>query len=405
MGSAEIVDIEDLSRDWISGCSGQEFIGRVQTEIDLLDAYEGHRSLVVIRETDPLAFASLFFAALIRRLPIALANPRWAPTEWQQFEELIKSDEVAPGSILIPTGGTTSGVKLAIHNWDSLLASARGVQEFLGGGPIHSCCLLPLFHVSGLMQLVRSFVSGGIIRFDDAETEGYCLSLVPTQLQRALENPDQLKKLRNARVLFVGGAAIPAKVAKAARDCVLGVTPVYGMTETAAMVSAIPAREFLSGAEVGAIPIGDARFEIVNDGRIRIQTSALFQGYHGRTSPDLTNGFVVNDAGYLDDLGRLHVTGRLDRLINTGGEKVDPREVESALLEVEGLREALVVGEASEEWGQVVKAYVVAEDRALTEEELSRILRRRLSHFKVPKSIDFVEQLPINELGKVTARS
>ena len=107
----------------------------------------------------------------------------------------------------------------------------------------------------------------------------------------------------------------------------------------------------------------------------------------------------MNDEGSLDTSGRLRVYGRVDRLINTGGEKVDPREVEAALQSIELVHEALVFGEEDEEWGQRVVAYVVSE--SLEEgEELAELLRGLISSFKIPKRFYFVDALPLDTRGK-----
>ena len=238
MGTAELVTLESLGRNWIEGCDGREFRARVEADVEFLNGTgeEVLEEVAVIDEEDPVNFASMFFAAVNLHMTVAIANPAWGELETREFEDLLLAEPIQRGAILIPTGGTTGGVKLAIHDWSTLSASALGLQDFLGGGAISSCCLLPLFHVSGLMQLVRSFVTGGCIRFDDADTAGYCLSLVPTQLQRLMQYPEEVKKLRSARVIFVGGAAISDSVATKARECRLPIVPVYGMTETAAMV-------------------------------------------------------------------------------------------------------------------------------------------------------------------------
>jgi O-succinylbenzoic acid--CoA ligase len=233
--------------------------------------------------------------------------------------------------------------------------------------------LLPFYHVSGLLQLVRSFATGGQIRFSDALAEGDCVSLVPTQLQRILDDRAGVERLRVARAVFIGGAAISEAVATRARELRLPLVPAYGMTETAAMVAAVSTDDFLKGSNAGARPLGRARISVDPDGGIRIWTPALFKGYHGREALDLSKGFRTGDRGYFDDQGGLHVLGRIDDLINTGGEKVDPAEVECALLRMDGIEAAHVTGEPDAEWGQVVVAY--------------------LSPFKIPKRFEWVDTI------------
>jgi len=381
-------DIELLRRDWIEGISGEVLHARVEARCAGLGA-----GPLLIRTTEPIDFAVEFFAGLFGGQSIVLPNPNWAAQEIDEFETLMALETPEPGAILIPTGGTTGGVKLAIHDWASLSAAARATQGFLGGGPIHSACVLPLYHVSGLMQLIRSFVSGGTIRFHQDAVDGRCLSLVPTQLQRALQDDISIQNLNTASAIFVGGAPMPEGLAQEARRLRLPVVPVYGMTETAAMIAAIPNADFLSNPSAGAVPLGDAQFSIEQNGRIRIRGSALFRGYQGRSEPELSDGYVADDLGRIDGNGRLHVDGRADRLIITGGEKVDPGEVEAALLEIEGVEETLVVGEADEDWGQAVVAFYTGNrliDQAVCKLRLSGIL----APHKIPKKLIQVDAIP-----------
>jgi O-succinylbenzoic acid--CoA ligase len=320
---------------------------------------------------------------------MALANPAGGGTEQREFDALMAKEAPPPGSILIPTGGTTGGVKLAIHDWESLRAGALAVRRFLGGGAVHASCVLPMHHVSGLMQLLRAFHSRGRIRFDGKSTADCCLSLVPTQLWRMMQTREGIRKLNTSRVVFVGGAAMPPPVAKKARELELPVVPVYGMTETAAMVAAVPNRDFLADPDAGAVLLGDAESSIDPDGSIRLRAGSLFKGYHGGEGIDPREGFRTGDAGWLDKEGRLHLRGRMDGRINTGGEKVDPGEVREALLRLEGVAEARVVGEPDEEWGERVVAYLRSSSSAVSwsEAEIRNALQGKLSPYKIPKSI------------------
>lgn len=396
----------------IGGMSGVAFAERLDArkrELSAINTAGG----VLLAEADPIEFTVIFFAAIELKVPVILANPNWGEGEWKQLAQLVApvrsfgvdfkgelpGEDLAEGSILIPTGGTTGGVKLAIHDWDSLSASARAIQAFLGGGAIDSCCLLPLYHVSGLMQLVRSFITGGCIRFDDSNFDGACLSVVPTQLMRMMRDAKSIEKLTTARVIFVGGAAMPSAVVARACELKLPVVPVYGMTETAAMCAAVPNGDFLKQAGLGAVPLGDTQFTIEPDGRIRIKSSALFKGYLGRQVVDRSNGYLTDDVGKLDGDGRLQVFGRVDRLINSGGEKIDPSEVEAAVLKLEGVGECRVVGVPNEEWGERVVAYYVSLDsRELTDWKLA--LSQRLANFKIPKEMIRVGQLPADPKDK-----
>lgn len=403
MADTSSFEIESLKRGWIEGITGDALSGRVLmhcAQIEALSSRDYARG-VVVAENDPIEFAVQFFAALSLKVPIVLANPNWGELERAELDALLANADPQPGSILIPTGGSTGGVKLAIHTWQSLVAASRGVQDFLGGGLINSCCVLPLYHVSGLMQLIRSLVSGGRIRFDEAEIAGCCLSYVPTQLQRALKNPQRIQKLVTARAIFVGGGALAESIAERARLMKLPVVPVYGMTETAAMVAAISNDAFLKNPKAGAETLGGAIVRVEESGAIRIQSPALFQGYHGHLPIDLTDGYLTDDEGRIDEFGHLHVIGRVDRLINSGGEKVDPLEVEAAIRKHLGLSEVLVCGDADEEWGQRLVALYILREQEILPDAWQSLLKSHIAKFKIPKQMIAVETLPLNGRGKI----
>ena len=402
-------DLKSLDRDWVEGISGQELLARVQCRAKSI---QGQDQLIVIDRIDPHDFTVELFAAILVGRSIALANPNWGAQEREQFDALIGRG-VAPLDslssranypnacrqnkvILVPTGGTTNGIKLAIHTWKTLESACKGVQQFLGGAAIDSCCVLPLYHVSGLIQLLRAYHSGGYIRFDEDEVEDCCLSYVPTQLSRALFDEKRIQALSTTRVIFVGGAPMPESLAKEARKLKLPVMPVYGMTETAAMVAAIPVADFLTDSRIGALPIGDAKIEIDSSGRICIQSPALFKGYYGREALDLTRGYLSGDEGYIDENERLHVTGRIDRLVISGGEKIDPYEVEDAVGAIAGIEEVLAVGLPDVEWGQKLVVYYTGQELV----DWKKHLKEQLMSYKLPKKMLKVDRLPLDEKGK-----
>ena len=129
----------------------------------------------------------------------------------------------------IPTGGTTGQPRYAIHTWQTLKNAAENLAARIAG-PINSCCILPMHHVSGFMQVVRALVTGGRVHVTDAraldvEPEGLCLSIVPTQLNRFMEQPELLKKLKRFRIIFLGGAAVSKKLLHQAREQQLPLAP------------------------------------------------------------------------------------------------------------------------------------------------------------------------------------
>jgi acyl-CoA synthetase (AMP-forming)/AMP-acid ligase II len=141
-------------------------------------------------------------------------------------------------------------------------------------------------------------------------------------------------------------------------------------------------------------------------GEIALVGPTLMSGYHGRdeaTADVLADGWLyTGDLGYLDESGRVHMTGRKKEMIKTGGMSVDPVEVEKAILGFPGVREAAVVGAPDEHWGEVVVAFVSAEETVqLSEDELLAFVKTRLSGFKCPKRVSFLTELPKNPTGKI----
>ena len=315
------------------------------------------------------------------------------------------------GKIMIPTGGSGGRVRFAYHDWASLMASVIGTQAFMGGCPIDACCVLPLYHVSGLMQVLRTFATGGRLFLGDwkswvsgdlpeGDLSGYSLSLVPTQLSRFLEVAGSEVFLKKFKVVFLGGAPASAALLEQGRVLGLPLSPTYGMTETAAMVAAVQPKDFLEGERgVGrALPHAAIAIE---EGGIVVRSESLFQGYFPE-KPCVCMCYNTGDTGVIDADGRLSAVRRKDAVIITGGEKVDPRVVEDALLAIDGVTAAHVLGLEDPDWGQRV-GVVYAAESFVEEEDLMQQLRGELAAFMVPKSWARVEAIPVDEKGKVSA--
>lgn len=388
---------------------------------------------VLLSEPDPVKFLAHFIAAWAADCPIALANPTWAEAEWQQALELLQPNLIlgnrpAPASnfqaslepaplILIPTGGSSGKIRFATHTWGSLIASVQGFQEFFQVQQIHSCCLLPLYHVSGLMQFLRSFTSGGqllVQPFKQVEQTGqipidpseFFLSLVPTQLQRLLDSPFPLEQFRT---VLLGGAPAWDDLLQQARKANIPLAPTYGMTETASQIATLKPAEFLAGRSGVGRALPHARVTIRDSagnhlppgevGRVTIQSRSLALGYYPESfeQPE----FQPDDLGYLDEQGYLHIAGRQGDKIITGGENVFPVEVEAALRATGLVADVCVVGVADRHWGQIVTALYVPGQPEPSIATLKAALENSLSKFKHPKHWLAVSQIPRSPQGKV----
>jgi O-succinylbenzoic acid--CoA ligase len=307
-------------------------------------------------------------------------------------------------AVVLGTSGSTGAPKGAEITASALLASARASLGRIGadrGGEGRGgrwLCCLPTHHISGLGVLVRSLVTGTepvlVDRVDAAVVAGCdCdyVSLVPTQLSRLLAAGARLDRFK---AILLGGAAIPGELLAAAAAAGARVVTTYGMTETCGgcVYDGAP----LDGVQVG----GD------QEGRIRIRGPVLFSRY--RLAPALTGDclrdgwFITSDLGFIGADGRLSLRGRADDVINTGGEKVVPAEVEAVLRRCEGVADVAVVGVPDPDWGEQVVAIVVpaAPLATPTLDQLNATVRASLPHYAAPRRVVYVDQLPMLASGK-----
>ncbi len=298
------------------------------------------------------------------------------------------------------TSGRPKGVRLTIDNWE---AAASASMQHLGHGPADTWLLaLPLHHVAGLSILVRSAFAGGAVRmlpgFDPVTFATHLrrgvtvASMVPTMMSRVIDvDPGPYEGLK---AILLGGGPIPDRVLDRAGVAGLPVLPTYGLTETAGQVATLKPGAPL---ENKAHPLPGVFLRIDPDHRIAVRGPMLSPGYVGEPDRGAEDWLVTGDLGTIDDDGALRVTGRADTIIVSGGENIDPAVVEAALLGVVGVKDALVAGLSSEEWGmEVVCLYVGQADPALVETELRQVL----PGFMVPKRWQQVATLPMTPMGK-----
>ncbi len=398
---------------------------------------------VLITEREPEAFLAAFFAALKKECAIFLACADWNRERFEYILRITRPHYVRGGlpprifhqievedrerrdwpAVMIPTGGTTGEIRYAIHTWDTLHAAAQSFHSHHGSEAINCCCLLPLYHVSGLMQVVRSLMSGGRISFLDYHSllgrefpkfdpKDQFISLVPTQLIRLMRDERILEWLRQFRCILLGGGPSGEKLLQAARKEELPLAPCYGLTESAALVTLLDKDEFRTGKTGVGRPLRHAQVFIREPtelparpgtiGRIIINSDALFRGYYPNLAQSLDDGFATEDEGYFDEDGILHFVRRQDRAINTGGEKVNPHHVERILMESGQFSEVFVTSAPDPEWGErVVAVYVPKEESGkLMEETLKSAIESRLDAHEIPKRWVRVAEIPLNSLGK-----
>ncbi len=400
---------------------------------------------ILLAESDPVAFMAGWIAATTTSTPLFLGNPTWSAKEWQQVFEQVTPDLIwgnapppdcqapllsidAADWILIPTGGSSGKIRFAIHTLKTLSASIQGFQNYFEIDSINSCCILPLYHVSGLMQVLRSFLSGGKLAifpyhqidnywnsFDPAD---FFLSLVPTQLQRLMDSPVGLNWLKHFHMIFLGGAPAWPQLLETARSHQLPLAPTYGMTETAAQIATLKPQDFLlektgcgqvlphakikvhfNDADLSAKSSQPTSLNSYRVGTIAIQAKSLMLGYfpHPINDPE----FLTDDLGYIDSDNYLHIVGRSSQKIITGGENVFPAEVEAAVRTTGLVLDVCVIGMPDQTWGEAVTAVCVPDSPEVTVAALKAAIAPRLSKFKHPKHWILVSQIPRNSQGKI----
>ena len=398
---------------------------------------------IILAESDPLYFLAGFLAAVTANCPIFLCNPHWVATEWQQVFNLVQPDLIwgkvpkfkptspppAPlppiesSPIMIPTGGSSGNVRFAIHTWETLQASVKGFTEYFGSIPVNSACILPLYHVSGLMQFLRSWLSEGefwLLPYNQVKQglrpnfgspkppQEFFISLVPTQLQYLLNcDPHWLSQFAT---VLLGGASPWQLLLDCARNYHIALAPCYGMTETASQVVTLKPNYFLKGNNTTGKVLPHAKVTIRSEtgdllthnqiGMVNIQGLSLCRGYY----PQLWQKgqiFATDDLGFFDTQGNLTIVGRRSQKIITGGENVFPKEVEGAILATGLVEDVCVLGIPDNYWGQVVIAVYVPKTPTISLAIIKQSLENKLSKYKYPKYWLEVPSLPRNAQGKI----
>jgi len=376
---------------------------------------EPRRGATVLESGEAGRFMAELAAAAAQGGTVLLADPAWGEAERSELAALQRMAPADPataegrGWLCIPTGGSGGRLRFARHDEETIVAAVGGFGRHFGVERVNAVGTLPLHHVSGLMGWMRAAVTGGTFRpwaWKDLERGelptlprgDWFLSVVPTQLQRLLEMARTVDWLHRFRAVLVGGGPAWAELLEKAAMVRLPVAPSYGLTETAAMVTALPPEEFLAGVRSSGWALPHARIAVGDDGAIKIAGASVFRGYFPEWRE--AREFVTEDVGRVDAAGHLHVLGRRDAVIITGGEKVQPEEVEAVLRATGQFRDVAVVGVPDPRWGQIVVGCYPADARpVLTLVEAA--VSERLAGYKRPKRWVALASWPANAQGKV----
>jgi malonyl-CoA/methylmalonyl-CoA synthetase len=368
---------------------------------------------------------------------LSIASPRAAILESAQLRSWMPADVITTGidvdlvdgivpelddvaaedPALLPfTSGTTGVPKGVVLSHGNLLASSAAVLDAWQWTATDTLLLcLPLFHVHGLgVGLHGSLLAGGQVilqRGFDAEAvlascdEATMFFGVPTMWSRLATAPG-LDRLSSLRLCVSGSAPLAPELLERVRaESGQTILERYGMTETL-MLTTNPFDGERRPGTVG-LPFPGVEVRLAEGtSEIEVRGPNVFAGYLDR--PDATaesfttdGWFRTGDIGALDADGYLSIVGRAKELIISGGYNVYPREIEDVLRSFAGVRDVAVAGTPDDEWGEIVTAYVEADDPAFSADAMVAFAADQLAPYKKPRLVHVVDALPRNPMGKV----
>ena len=335
-------------------------------------------------------------------------------------------------ALVLHTSGTTSRPKIVPLRHVNVTASAANIGRALALTADDLCLnIMPLFHIHGLMAATLSSVAAGasvcctpgfnafkFFAWFDAVRPTW-VTAVPTMHQAVLTYAERNKEIiarGRLRLLRSSSASLPAPV-MTALETAFGVPVIesYGMTEAAHQMASNPLPPaprypgsvgLAAGPELAIVDEAGTLLPPGTPGEVVIRGRNVTAGYEANPEANakaFTNGwFRTGDEGWLDEAGYLRLTGRLKEIINRGGEKVSPLEVDAVLLEHAAVAQALTFGLPHPKLGEEVAAAIVLRPGVAADEgALRAFAAERLAAFKVPRKIVFLDEIPKGATGKL----
>jgi acyl-CoA synthetase (AMP-forming)/AMP-acid ligase II len=345
----------------------------------------------------------------------------------------------APGSaqpddiaLILHTSGTTARPKIVPLSQANLAASSGNIARTLGLGPSDVCLnIMPLFHIHGLIAAVLSSLrAGGCVvcapglnafRFFGwfKEVRPTWYTAVPTMHQTLLElAPRYRESIAGGRLRFIrsSSASLPPQVMEALESTFgVPVIEAYGMTEASHQMASNPLPPaprhagsvgLAAGPEIAIMDQDGAFLAAGQVGEVVIRGPNVTAGYENNPDANAKSfsagWFRTGDEGKLDEAGYLRLTGRLKEIINRGGEKVSPLEVDNRLMEHPAVQQVVTFAMPSRLFGEAVAAAVVLREGVETDvETLRNFVADKLAPFKVPQKIVFLKEIPKGSTGKL----
>lgn len=345
-------------------------------------------------------------------------------------------------AVLLFTSGTTGVPKAAVLRHKHIVSYILGSVEFAGAAEDDAALIsVPPYHIAGIAAIASAVYAGRrIVQLEGFTAEGWIevaqqeritnAMVVPTMLVRIV---DELERrgdvsLPHLRAISYGGSKMPQATLEKAMELLpdTAFTNAYGLTETSSTITILTPEDHRTAAasddpairrRLGSLgtPLPGIQLEIRDEsgavvgpgerGEIYVRGEQISGEYLDQGSR-LENGwFPTRDGGYVDEAGYLFLDGRIDDIIVRGGENISPGEVEDVLLLHEAVADCAVVGVPDAHWGEGVAAAVVTrEGHSVTEAELQAWVTERLRSSRSPSRVEFRDELPYNETGKLLRR-
>ena len=364
----------------------------------------------------------------------ALGAPAADREEWPMDPESI--------AVLLFTSGTTGPPKAAILRHGHLVSYVLGAVEFAGADETDAALVsVPPYHIAGISALASSiYAARRVVQLptfeatrwlerarDESVTHAF---VVPTMLARIVEACESGgQEAPPLRAISYGGGKMPLPVIERAMSLFesTSFTNAYGLTETSSTITLLGPDEHRAAAESEDTEV---KRRLASVGRALPSVELCIRGGEGEVVPAGQRGeicvrgehvsgeyleqgsrldgegwFPTRDAGWLDEEGYLFLDGRIDDVIVRGGENISPGEIEDVLLAHPAIRDVAVVGVPDEQWGEAVAASIVLRHgSAASVQEIQQWVKDRLRSSRTPERIEFADELPYNEIGKLLRR-
>lgn len=346
--------------------------------------------------------------------------------------ELSPDDE----AVRMHTSGTTGRPKCVVYTHGGMLGeleSVKDIYEYTDGQRYQF--IAQLFHTACIGAYLSLCTGGTLVLMDRFDPATYmqsliseritAISVVPTVLKWILDEADKHGyDLSELRVVRYSTCPIPpATLHRAMEKLHCNFYQSYGMTEMGSIVTALVSEDHFTdnGAHLDSVgrPIPGAQMMIADEndnecpagvvGEILVKGPGKMKCYLGQ--PELTKNvfrggwYHTHDMGFIDEYGYLHISGRSDDMIISGGENIHPAEITNVIMAMPGVKEAAVYGLPDDTWGERVKASVVLyPDVSITSEQIRAFCKQKIAGFKVPKEVEILSELPKTPSGKVIIR-